>query len=58
MSVYILRYKPDSSLGQRFPLTKYPWRGPGFPTRERAEELRALCINAEHIEVIEMEADA
>jgi hypothetical protein len=52
---WILRYRPDTNLGQRFPLTKYPWKGPGYPTREQAEHIRSLCINAEHIEVIEVE---
>lgn len=55
MSGYILRYRPDTDLGRRFPLTRYPWRGPAYSTRELAEEIRALCINAEHIEVIEQE---
>lgn len=55
MSGFILRYRPDTVLGKRFPLTRYPWCSPAYPTRERAEEIRALCINAEHIEVVEVD---
>lgn len=28
---FILQYRPDTNLGRRFPLTRYPWRGPGLP---------------------------
>ena len=55
MSGWILRYRPDTALGKRFPLTRYPWRGPAYPTRDRAEEIRVLCVNAEHIEVVEVD---
>ena len=55
MSGWILRYRPDTTLGQRFPLTRYPWHGPAYQTRERAEEIRAHCPNAEHIEVVKLD---
>lgn len=50
-----IRYIPGTDLALRFPSTKYPWRGPGIPTREQAEKVRAACPNVEAMEVYEVE---
>jgi hypothetical protein len=47
---YALQYRAGSDLARRFP---EPTRA-RFATREEAERLRALCVNAEHIEVVEL----
>lgn len=52
MTFYI-RYRPETDLGRRFPTIKYPWRGGGFPTRERAEETLQACANAASMEIVE-----
>jgi hypothetical protein len=54
---YRVRYVEGSDLARRFPTTRYPWRGPGIPTREEAEKLCAACPNAEVMEVYEVEED-
>jgi len=51
---YAVRYRPGTDLARRFPTTRCPWRGPGIPTREAAEEVRAACPNAESMEVYEV----
>lgn len=52
MTAFILRYTPGTDLARRFPLTRYPWRGKPFATREDAEALRVLMANADHIETV------
>lgn len=47
---YTIRYTPGSDLAIRFP--EVP-RG-RFPTREVAERVRAACVNAEHMEVVDI----
>lgn len=49
---YGLRYMPNSDLGRRFPGDPDE---PRFDSREAAESLRRLCINANFIEVFEVD---
>ena len=47
---YALRYIPGTSLAHRFPGV-----GRGrFRTRAEAERVRAACVNAAHIEVVDL----
>jgi hypothetical protein len=48
-TAYALRYADGTDLARR-----YPEPAGRFRTREEAERLRALCVNAEHIEVVEL----
>lgn len=50
---FVVRYVAGTDLALRFPSVRYPWRGPGFATREHAEKVRQACPNAEAMEVIE-----
>ena len=47
---FALRYIPGTSLAHRFPGVA---RG-RFRTRAEAERVRAACVNAEHIEVVDL----
>ncbi len=47
---YVLRYRPDTDLGRRFPA----WTIATWATREDAERVRLACPNAEKIEVVEV----
>lgn len=48
--MFALRYKPGTWLGERYPEpSRTRWR-----TAEAADALRLACINAEHIEVVEV----
>jgi len=47
---YAIRYKPGTDLARRFPNPSHP-----FKTRETAEAVRHYCINAEHMETVEVE---
>ena len=52
-----IRYRPGTDLARRFPTIRYP-AASGYATRERAEEIRAACPNAEHMEVVEVQGGA
>jgi hypothetical protein len=53
MTRYVIRYAPGSDLALRFPHLRYPARTT-FPTREKADEVRRLCPNAEDMVVVEL----
>lgn len=46
--MYRLRYRRDTPLGRRFPESA-GW----FETREAADQFRRLCVNGDHMEVVE-----
>lgn len=52
---YAIRYRHGTDLARRFSTIRYPWRGPGFPTREAAEEMRAAMPEPDDFEVVEDE---
>ena len=54
MTRYLIRYAPGTDLALRFPHLRYPARTT-FPTREKADEVRRLCPNAEAMVVVEVE---
>lgn len=55
MTEYLLRYREGTDCGRRFPDTTFPWRGPGYPTEEAAEQVRQQCPNGDQMEIIPKE---
>lgn len=50
MTQFAIRYRPDTDLGRRFTA-----HGGTFPTRADAEAILRICVNAEAMEVIEVD---
>jgi len=51
---YVLRYRPGTPLGDRFPTTRYPARGTW--AHETAEQVLAQMAGAAQIEIVEADA--
>lgn len=54
MTRYLIRYTPGTDLALHWPSVRYPVHTT-FPSRERAEQVRLLCPNAEKMETVEVD---
>ena len=53
MTSFRLRYKRDSTTAERLPTLTYPlYTQPGYPTRERAEQVLAAMPEPGRMEIV------